>query len=136
MKTLVINFKTYEEATGRNAETLAKICRDVLRENDAEIIVCPQYADLKMVSNFGVKVFSQHIDPVLPEKNTGAITALSVKSSGAFGTLLNHSEKKLTPAQLKQCVSIAKDYGLTVLCFTKDLKETREVLKLEPDMIA
>ena len=91
---IVINFKTYESATGKKAVELAKIIDSI--KSNAEMIVCPQFADLKAVADsVDIPVFSQHIDNIVPGKGTGHILPESVKAAGCSGTLINHSERRL-----------------------------------------
>lgn len=137
MKTLVINFKTYKEATGSNAIKLARICKDVSDKNpNLELIICPQFTGLKDVSNLGVKTFAQHIDSLEPGRNTGSVTPFSVREAGAIGTLISHSEKRLPLEEIARCVKIAKKYGLATLVCSDSLERTREIVKLNPDYIA
>ncbi len=136
MKTLVINFKTYKEATGRNALRLAKICEEVQEEHlELEIIVSPQFTDLSAIGELKLKTFAQNMDPVEPGRNTGHVTPLSI-SSFADGTMLNHSEKKMSLEDVEKCVKMAQEYLLETLCFAKDLEESKQTLKFEPDYIA
>jgi len=136
MKTLVINFKTYEEATGKNALKLAKICEKFSKKyNSLEIIVSPQFTDLPAISKLKLKIFSQHVDPVEPGRNTGHITPFAVKNY-ASGTFLNHSEKKLSISEIEKCIALCKKYSLETLCFAKDLKECKKIIPLEPNYLA
>ena len=69
---LIVNFKTYEEATGDRAVELAKICEKVAQESGKEIAVAVQAADVYRVSQaVGLKVFAQHVDEVGFGSNTG-----------------------------------------------------------------
>ena len=98
---LVVNFKTYLEATGKKAVELAKVAEEIARERGISIAVAPQFTDLKPVSEAtGIPVFSQHIDPIRPGASTGHILAEAVKSSGAVGTLLNHSERRIKISEI------------------------------------
>jgi len=77
---LIVNFKTYIEATGKRAIELAKIAEEVSRETGVTIIVAPQFTDIEPVSNtVDIPVLSQHIDSVKPGAHTGHVLADEVK---------------------------------------------------------
>jgi len=137
MKTIVINLKTYEESTGENAVKLANVCKEVSNNyNDTEIILCSQPTDLKSISSLGVKTFAQHIDPVESGKNTGHVTAFSVKASGVTGILINHSEKKLSHEDITKCIELANKYNLITIVCSDSMESTKEIAILNPDYIA
>jgi len=81
---IIVNFKTYSEATGRNAVELAKKAEKVSDETKVSIIVAPQFADISAVAKaVKIPVFAQHIDPIRPGSYTGHVLADSVKEAGA-----------------------------------------------------
>ncbi|RLG73798.1 MAG: triose-phosphate isomerase, partial [Thermoprotei archaeon] len=86
---LVINFKTYVQATGRRALELAKVAERVAKELNVEIIVAVQPVDVRLIAeNVEIPVYAQHIDPIKPGAHTGHILPEAVKEAGAKGTLL------------------------------------------------
>lgn len=139
MKTplIIVNFKCYEESTGENALKLAKICESVSKEYKINIAVVPQFTDINIISKkVDVPVLSQHLDPIKPGAFTGHVSALALKQSGAVGTLINHSERKLSLDKISECIKTAKSYGLTTVCCSADVNESKEVAKFTPDFIA
>lgn len=134
---LVVNFKTYLEATGKKAVELAKVAEAVARERGISIAVAPQFTDLKPVSEAtGIPVFSQHIDPIRPGAFTGHILADAVKSSGAVGTLLNHSERRIKISEIEESVEMAKTSDLIALVCANTAGVSAAVAALDPHMIA
>ncbi len=110
---LVVNFKTYLEATGKRAIDLAKSAEKAARESGVSVIVVPQFTDIKPVSeNVDITVFSQHLDPVKPGAYTGRILAEAVKSAGAEGSLLNHSERRIGTVEINSCVERCEEADL------------------------
>ena len=104
---MVVNFKTYMEATGKRAIELAKVAEDVSRETGVTIIVAPQFTDIEPVSKtVDIPVFSQHMDAVKPGAHTGHVLAEAVKSAGADGSLLNHSERRINPPEIAESVKL------------------------------
>ena len=91
---ILVNFKTYSEATGKKAVKLSKIAEEVGQQTAVNISVAPQLADIASVSEaVSIPVFCQHIDPISPGSSTGHVLLESVKEAGAIGTLVNHSER-------------------------------------------
>ena len=103
---IVLNFKTYREATGDNALRLAEICEDVSKEYSVKIIAAPQVADIHAISEaVKIPVYAQHIDGVGYGGFTGHVTAASLKAAGASGSLINHSERRLKLADIEASIS-------------------------------
>jgi triosephosphate isomerase len=134
---IVINYKTYKEATGENAITLSKTIEDAGRETGANIIITPQLAEIYRISKeVGLPIYSQHIDAISYGSNTGSVLAESVKEAGAIGTLVNHSEKRLRLAEIEACVSKAKEVGLATIVCTNNVATSRAAAALKPSAIA
>lgn len=118
MPVVVVNFKTYPQATGDKAVSLAKICEKVAREYNVSMVVAPQIADLYRVTTVvTIPVFSQHMDPGEPGRYTGHTLGEALVASGCKGTLLNHSEKRMQLADIEEAVRIAEKLKLyTIVC--------------------
>lgn len=134
---IIINFKTYEQATGSNAVALAKICEEVAKEKNADIRVAVQAADIYHVSQkVSIPVYAEHIDPIDPGRNTGFLLPEDAKDNGAIGTLLNHSEHRLPDDVLTASVEQARGAGLKVLICAATAKEGAAHATLKPEFIA
>lgn len=133
MVLFIINFKTYKEATGKNAEILAKKLESVSKA----VILAVQNADLNRIkSSCRLKIFAQHMDTASFGANTGKDIAEALKENGASGTLINHSEDRANLETIGKCVERCKAAGLSsVICVdTPDLAEN--AAKFMPDYIA
>lgn len=134
---ILVNFKCYEAGTGERAFKLAKLCEFVSFEYGMNISIAPQFADIKAIAEeVEIPVFSQHIDPIEVGAFTGHITPLSIKETGAIGTLINHSERRLDLEKIKKCVELAKKYGLISVCCSASIDKSKEIAKFDPDFIA
>jgi triosephosphate isomerase (TIM) len=134
---IVVNFKTYAEVEGTKALEVAIACQEVSKETGKTIVVCPPTVELSRVaSNLKVPVFCQHTDSKNRGANTGWITPHGVLSSGAVGTLLNHSEHRMMMYDLKASIDACKEAGLiTIAC--ADSPETAAIIaSFGPDFIA
>ena len=132
---IVVNFKTYTE--GLNAVKMAKYCEEVSIDSGVNIIAVPQIPDLyRVAGSVKIPVFSQHIDGAGAGSFTGHITAECVKSAGAVGTLINHSERRLLLADIDSAVASAKKSGLTSVVCTNNIAVTKAAATFGPEYVA
>lgn len=134
---IFINFKTYKEATGVKAVELVRICSILQAETKVAIIPCVQATDIRssmIASNYNI--WSQHIDSVEQGQFTGWVSPEAVAEAGAVGTLLNHSEHKISEKDLKKYIERASAVALDTLVFASDLEELEMVVKLKPTYVA
>jgi len=125
------------EATGKRAIELAKVAEDVSRETGVTIIVAPQFTDIEPVSKtVDIPIFSQHMDAVKPGAHTGHVLAEAVKSAGADGSLLNHSERRINPSEITESVKLCAEADLRSLVCADTTEASVGIAKMMPDMIA
>ena len=134
---VIVNFKTYAEGTGKNALKLAKISEKVHIQSKVYVAIAPQPTDLSIIAKeVKIPVFSQHIDPVRYGSFTGHILPEAVKETGAVGTLINHSERRLPLKDIEATVKRAKEVGL-ITCVCADTAENAsKVAAFQPDIVA
>jgi len=140
---IVVNFKTYMEATGKNAVELARICDLVARESGANIVVAVQAADISRVCDaVRIPVFAQHVDAVGYGSATGWTLPEAVRDAGARGTLINHSERKLRLEEIAPRLQRAREAGLTTIVCSglktseDTISESMAIAAMGPDYIA
>jgi len=135
---MIVNFKAYEKGVGDRAVELALMCEKVAKKYEVNIGLAVQPADIARIAKKVRKccVISQHIDPIEFGAYTGHVHAKSVKDAGAIGTLINHSEKRLKEGEVKECVRIARRFGLISIVCCGNLREVRKYLRFKPDVIA
>jgi len=134
---IIINFKTYVEATAKNAVELARKAERVNRETGVAIGVAPQLTDLAaVVAAVDIPVLAQHIDSIKPGGYTGHVLAQSVKETGAVGTLINHSERQLKLSDIDQIIGIVHENGMLSIVCANNPSTSTAVATLKPDMIA
>ncbi len=133
---LIVNYKTYLEATGPQSVSLSEIIKEASEETGTKVIACPQVVDLREVSSIlSNETWVQHVDHFERGRATGYLPVEVAKESGASGVLLNHSEHKLSLGDLSASLAMSKKTGLTTLVFAEDVKEAELVAKLSPDWI-
>jgi len=134
---IVVNVKTYAEATGKKALEIAEIMDKVSRETGVSMAIAVQAADIRMISEkVSIPVFSQHIDPIKPGSHTGWTLADAIKEAGAVGTLINHSEHRLKLADIDECISIAKSLKLVQIVCSNNISTSKAIAALDPDFVA
>lgn len=135
---IIVNFKTYPQTNGENALKMAQICSEAAKQSGVKIIIGVQATDIyRITSQIDIPVFSQHLDPIEPEKNTGFISALALKKAGAVGVFLNHSEHPFSDFNtLEKSHQLAKKEGLETLIFVPQIETAIRVDQFHPDYIA
>ncbi|MCJ7804754.1 triose-phosphate isomerase [Patescibacteria group bacterium] len=131
---IFVNFKTYQQGTGEAALFLAKICQEVEKTSGIKIIPVVQAVDIFRLASQGLTVWAQHVDEVDFGSYTGQVLSKSIFDAGAKGTLLNHSEKKLSFEKVKNILQGLK--GLQSLICVESIKEGQQVAELKPDFLA
>jgi triosephosphate isomerase (TIM) len=137
MTIIVVNFKTYAQATGERAVKLAKICEKVAKEKKIDIMVAVQNADLFHVSSeVSIPVFAEHIDPVKYGANTGKDLPEALVENGATGVLINHSEDQDELKDIEGSIKRAKDIGLKTIVCAPSAKSSEAIAAFGPDFVA
>ncbi|MHC1637507.1 MAG: triose-phosphate isomerase [Candidatus Nezhaarchaeales archaeon] len=134
---IIINFKTYLEATGQRALDLAKKCEKVAQELGVNIAVAPQAVDIaRIASSVSIPVLAQHVDPYPPGAHTGSTLMEAIKEAGAVGTLVNHSEKRLRADEIDEIVKRASSLGLEVVICANTPEVAASLSAFKPKFIA
>jgi len=134
---IVLNVKTYAEATGKNAIELAVIMDKVAKETGASMAIAVQATDIsKCVEKIGIPVFAEHIDPITPGSHTGWTLPEAVKAAGAIGTLINHSEHRLKLADIDVCITRAKELSLDHIVCSNNVSTSKAIAALSPNFVA
>jgi len=130
MNLILINFKDYKQAIGKNAVKLAK----QLDKKNVWLIV--NAVDLnEVIKSVKIsKVLVQHVDPIETGAYTGSITFPEIKK--AHGVLINHSERRISFENIKKTINLCKKYKLISIVCSENLNESLKISKLKPDYIA
>jgi triosephosphate isomerase len=135
---IFVNYKTYEQGTGKNAVELTKVLEEVAHSSQIKIIPVVQASDVKeVVAATTLEVWVQKVDAAEFGANTGAIIPEAVFEDGAMGTFLNHSEAKFENFdELAKASDRAKSVGLKTLIFAKDIEELKNISSLAPNYVS
>jgi len=134
---VILNFKTYLESSGDNALELAKALESAAAESGITMVAVPQAIDIyKIKEETSIPVLAQHIDAVSPGGHTGSNLFESFLESGIDGTLLNHSEKRMTLADIAEIVKRTSDENLISCVCTNNVETSMAAATLEPTYVA
>ncbi len=128
---IIINFKNYK--LGKDALELAKSIEKYLPNTIAAV---SSTAIGYLAYYTKLKIYAQHVDCVEDSKTTGFLHPKAIKSYGAIGTLLNHSEHKINFNNIKKTLALCKKYGLKAVVCASSLQEAIKIKKLNPYAIA
>lgn len=109
----------------------------IAEEFDLDVIVTPQYTDIRMIAENTkhIHVYAQHMDSLAPGRGLGSVLPEAVKEAGAVGVMLNHAEKKLTLEEIEKTIARADEVGLATIVCADSVAEIEAVAKLSPNLI-
>ena len=132
----IINCKNYDEISGEKIITLAKISQRISKKYKIPIAIAPPHHLIPLITKFNVIILAQHLDDKKVGSTTGFMIPEIVKKSKIDGSLINHSEHRISEKEIKNLVKRLKHLRLkTVLC-VKNVNELKKYLKLNPTFIA
>lgn len=137
LPTIIVNFKTYEKASGNAARDLAFTCEKVAKQADHEIGIAVQNTDIsRLSSKVDIPIFAQHADPDSFGSNTGSDIPATLAYNDADGVIINHSEDQMPLEDIETVIRNCHEEGLDTLVCVDDPGLAKNVAALEPDMIA
>ena len=133
---IVVNFKTYQSASGESAEQLATVMEQFVNRNYRMIAVVSAF-DLSSISTNSdeLEVWSQHLDPVGKGSHTGWLEPDLAIQRGAVGTIINHAEHKVTLEHVKDLMAMLPE-NFPICACAADVDEAIALAKLGPTFIA
>ena len=133
---LVINLKNYNEISGDNSIKIVEDAKNVSLLNHKEIIIAPPLSSILTLSKIKVPIISQHVDDASLGATTGFIIPEIVKSYGAVGSIINHSEHKIEHSQIRNLVRRLRDLNMISIVCADDLREVEALSQFTPDFLA
>ncbi len=116
---------------------LAKTVDKIAYKYDLDVIVTPQYADIRLLAENTqyIHVYAQHMDSLRPGRGLGSVLPESVKEAGAVGVMLNHAEKHLTLDEIRATIERADEVGLATIVCADSVEEVSAVARMNPNLI-
>jgi triosephosphate isomerase len=129
---VLVNLKAYP----CDPVEVATAVRDVADESGVRIGVAPQAAHVERVAETGAETWAQHVDANDYGSHTGSTLADAVADAGAVGTLVNHSERRLSLADVDGAVRAAERAGLETVVCANNPRQIGAAAALGPDAVA
>ena len=99
--------------------------------------IAVQATDISLCAEkVSIPVWAEHIDPIKPGSHTGWTLPEAVKTAGAVGTLINHSEHRLKLADIDICITRAKDLGLDHIICSNNVATSKAIAAFSPNFVA
>ena len=134
---ILVNLKTFKEGMGNRGHMIANAAQLVARESGVTIGIAPSYVDLHPLSHhFAIPVYAQHVDGFEPGAHTGHITAEALRTAGAAGSLVNHSERRLTLAEIEASVRALQAQNLISVVCSNNESTSAGAAALAPEYVA
>ena len=136
-KVLIINFKNYKGGVGSRAVKLAMLIEEIADEfPNVETMVVVEPPDVfRVAHSTKLKVLSV-ADPVDFGRHTGSVLAEDLKSNGAYGLLINHSEDKISLEGIKFLTLKARSLKMKSIICAENTTKLKEIVKFKPNMVA
>lgn len=122
---------------GEEMLKLAKAADEAAKKYDVQIILTPQYTDIRLLveETKNVLVFAQHIDPIPIGRGLGSVLPEAIKAAGAHGVMLNHAEKPMTISDLYKAIKRADEVGLLSIVCADTIEEAKAIAHFSPNII-
>ncbi len=132
----IINCKNYEEIAGDKIIKFVKIVEKISKKYKIKIAVAPPQHLVGLVSKSSIPILAQHIDVSKVGSTTGFVVPELLKKSGVSGSLINHSEHRISSKEIAYLVPKLRDLNMISILCVKDVSEAKKYAKLNPDYIA
>ncbi len=83
-----------------------------------------------------LRILSQHADVQPAGSTTGYVIPELLKAAGAEGSIINHSEHRIRPAEIAATVKRLRDAGMMSILCVRNVRELRKYVPLGPDYVA
>jgi triosephosphate isomerase (TIM) len=126
------------EIGGEKSVALSKVSEQVGNSMGVDIMVAPPQSSLSQVcATVKTPVISQHVDYSKPGSTTGFVVPELIKSYGAAGSLINHSEHRFDSIDtIRELVSILRNLQMISIVCVRTPEEAGTIANFNPDFIA
>jgi len=132
----VINCKNYEEIAGDKIIRFIKSAEKMSKKYKVKIAISPPQHLIGLVSNSSIPILAQHIDDSKIGSTTGFVIPELLKKSKVKGSLINHSEHRISSKEIEKLILKLKELKMISILCVKDVAEVKKYVKLNPDYIA
>ena len=134
---ILVNLKTFKEGMGNRGRMIANAAQLVAQESGVTIGIAPSYMDLHpLCHHYTIPVYAQHVDGFDPGAHTGHVTVEALRMAGAAGSLINHSERRLTLAEIEGSVRALQAQKLISVVCSNNESTSAGAAALAPEYVA
>ncbi len=138
MGIVILNLKTYKECFQASSLDLLSAVQSAPTEH--QLVLCPSALNAALVASHrkGGKplLFAQHADANGFGAHTGSISLAALRELGFEGTLLNHSEKRISHDRIEKTVGMARVLGMKAVVCAESIDEAKKVAAFSPWAVA
>lgn len=104
---------------------------------DIDVIFLTPYTDIRRVceNTSRLIVFAPYMDVLRPGRGIADVLPESIKAAGAKGVVLNHCERPMTLAAIRETIARANELDLISFACANTLEEAKAIAQLHPDII-
>ena len=132
----IINCKNYEEIAGDKIIKFVKIVEKISKKHKIKIAVAPPQHLIGLISKSSIPILAQHVDVSKVGSTTGFVVPELLKKSRVSGSLINHSEHRISAKEIAYLIPKLRDLKMISILCVKDVAEVKKYAKLNPDYIA
>jgi len=132
----IINCKNYEEISGDKIIKFVKVAEKVAKKFKVKIAIAPPQHLIGVISNSSIPILAQHVDDSKIGSTTGFMIPELLKKSKVKGSLINHSEHRISSKEIQKLVLKLRELKMISIVCVKDVTEVKKYVKLNPDYIA
>ncbi len=132
----IINCKNYDEISGEKITRLVKTAQKVSRKYGVKIAIAPPQHLLSKIASSPIPILAQHVDDAKIGSTTGFVIPELLKKSKVKGSLINHSEHRISGKEIEQLVKRLKKLRMISVLCVKNVAEATKYAKLNPSYIA
>jgi len=132
----IINCKNYEEIAGDKIIEFVKIVEKISKRHKIKIAVAPPQHLIGLVANSSIPILAQHVDNSKVGSTTGFMIPELLKKSKVSGSLINHSEHRISSDEISKLVLKLRELKMISVVCVKNVAEAKKYAKLNPDYIA
>lgn len=136
---LVINCKNYTEVAGERITEFVRVAEKVSKRHGVEIAVAPPQHLIGVVagsSSSSIPILAQHVDDAGIGGTTGFVVPEMLRESGVRGSLINHSEHRVSTTIVERLVQKMRELGMISIVCVRDEGEAGRYAMFNPDYIA
>ena len=132
----IINCKNYEEIAGDKINKFVKTAEKISRKYKVPIAVAPPQHLIGTVTKSTIPILAQHVDDSKIGSTTGFVIPELLKKSRVKGSLINHSEHRISRKEIENIVVKLRELKMISVLCVRDVAEARKYAKINPDYIA